>query len=323
MSSVPSPERRALLARGMAVGLGALASRAALAQADDAEPANALERRPYGETGEELSIIGLGGIVVSGIEQREANEIVARAVDRGVNYFDVAPTYGNAQERLGPALEPYRDDSFLACKTTQRKAVEARAELEESLRLLRTDHVDLYQLHGLANDEEVDVVFGPGGAMEAFVEARDKGLVRYIGFSAHSVSAALKALDAFEFDSVLFPFNAVCIENGGFGPRVVAKAEERGAARLALKAMAWTPAPAEHERRYAKCWYQPIDDRDLAYLALRYTLDLPITAAIPPGDEGLFEMAVDLGLRYRPLEDAERETLLTALDGVAPIFATA
>jgi len=282
--------------------------------------AEQLPRRPYGDTGRELSIVGLGGIVVSQVEQAVANDAVARAVDRGVNYFDVAPTYGNAQERLGPALEPYRDGAFLACKTTEREAEGAQRELEESLRLLRTDHFDLYQLHGLTTVEEVDTVLGPGGALETFVRAREEGKVLHIGFSAHSPDAALKAMDAFDFDSVLFPFNVTCMSNGDFGPQVLEKAREKDVACLALKALAFSPWPEGAERPQPKCWYQPITDPELARLALGFTLDLPIVAAVPPGDPGLFELAVELGLRYQPLDDADRETLMAAIANVDPIF---
>jgi hypothetical protein len=309
--------RRDFLSTMATAGAGA----AALKTSAQETPMGTLARRPFREGGPELSIIGFGGIVVSQVEPSEASGSVAWAVDRGVNYFDVAPTYGNAQERLGPALKPYREQSFLACKTVKRDAAGAQAELEESLRLLQTDRFELYQLHGVSSDEEADAILAPGGALETFLQAREAGKVRYLGFSAHSVSAALKLLDAFEFDSVLFPFNCVCMENGNFGPPVMEKAIERGAARLALKALAWTPWPADGERPYPKCWYQPIDDRERARLALGYTLSLPITAAIPPGEDPLFKLAVELALQFTPITNDMREALAQEMRGVAPIFA--
>src|SRR5213593_2445021 len=124
-----------------------------------------MERRPLGETGEELSIIGFGGIVVMNVEPGEASRLVAEAVDRGVNYFDVAPSYGNAEERLVPALAPHRDRVFLACKTGKRDKAEAAHELRESLRRMQTDPFDLYQLHALTTMEEMEQALGPGGAM--------------------------------------------------------------------------------------------------------------------------------------------------------------
>ncbi|NBT19640.1 MAG: aldo/keto reductase [Proteobacteria bacterium] len=165
-----------------------------------------MEYRTLGQTGQKLSVIGFGGIVVTETPQDEANRLVASAVARGVNYFDVAPSYGDAEDRLGPALRPHRDGVFLACKTGMRDAVGARAELESSLAKMHTDHFDLYQLHAMTKMEDVETVLGPGGAMETFLRARDEGKVKYLGFSAHSTEAAVALLDRFPFDSVLFRF---------------------------------------------------------------------------------------------------------------------
>jgi len=279
-----------------------------------------LPRRKYGKEGFELSVIGFGGIIVSGETQEDANRMVAEAVERGVNYFDVAPTYGNAQERLGPALEPFRKDCFLACKTEKRDAASAQAALEESLKLLRTDHVDLYQLHGLTLVEEVETCFAAGGVMEVFTAARDKGQALHLGFSAHNVEAALRAMDLFDFDSVLFPFNCVCMINGKFGQEVLDKAKDKGVSCLALKALAWTPWPEGAERTYPKCWYEPIADKEKARLALRYTLSLPVVAAVPPGHWELFDLALDIATAYEPLEEGEMDELMTLIAGVTPVF---
>ena len=266
-----------------------------------------MERRPYGKTGDELSIVGLGGVVLVGMEQAEADAIVAEAIERGVTYFDVAPSYGKDQEtekRLGPALKPYRDRAFLACKTGRRDREGAASELRRSLEHLQTDHVDLYQLHAISTREEVAKALGPDGAMEAILEAQRQGQVRHIGFSAHSVEAALYALDEFPFVSALFPINFVTFYEGGFGPQIIAKAEEKGASRLALKAMARTSWQEGADRGpYPHCWYEPLTDPRLAELALRFTLSQPITAAVPPGDPRLFRLAMDLADRFRPITE--------------------
>lgn len=279
-----------------------------------------MDKRPYGKTGEMLSIIGFGGIVAAELPQEEANSIVALAIDRGVNYFDVAPTYMDAEERLGIALKGKRNNIFLACKTGKRTKEEARKELENSLRLLNTDHFDLYQLHSMTTDEDFEVAMGPGGAMETFVKAKDEGLIRYIGFSAHSVEVALKLLDAFQFDSVLFPLNWVNYFNANFGPQVVEKAMAKGVARLALKAMAKTVIPEGQSRKYEKCWYLPVDEPELASLALRFTLSQPITAAIPPGEPKLFKMALDIAEKFTPITEEEIRLLKEEAKGLEPIF---
>jgi hypothetical protein len=247
-------------------------------------PSNPIAKRTLGKTGEKLSMIGFGGIVVMNEEPGAAANIVAEAVDRGINYFDVAPSYGDAQERLGPALAPYRENCFLACKTEGRMKDDSRAQLEQSLKLLKTDHVDLYQFHALTKMAELDKVLGPGGAMETMEAAKKEGKIRYIGFSVHSVETALGI--------------------------------------LCLKSMAKTVWPADEKKEHPepKCWYQPAAFPNEASLGLRWTLGHPITAAIPPGDEKYFRLAMDVAQNYKPLEPQEEQALLSGGAGLEPIF---
>jgi predicted aldo/keto reductase-like oxidoreductase len=279
-----------------------------------------MEKRQYGNKSDRLSIVGFGGICVTNETPEESARLVAAAIDRGINYFDVAPQYGNAQERLGPALEPYRKNVFLACKTLERGAEGAERELQESLGLLRTDHFDLYQLHSVTNSDDVDQILAPGGALEAFVKARDRGLVRYLGFSAHSEEAAVRLLDAFAFDSVLFPLNWVNWYSGEFGPRVVEKAREKGAAILALKALARRKWRENEEREWSKTWYRPAETEEEAAMALRFTLSLPITAAVSPGHEKLLMWMCEAADNFSPLTDVEKEQLAKQSRGIDPIF---
>ena len=285
-------------------------------------PVNPIARRPLGKTGEHLSIIGFGGIVVMNEETGAAKNIVAEAVDRGINYFDVAPSYGNAQERLGPALAPYRKNAFLACKTEGRMKDDSRKQLEESLRLLQTDHVDLYQFHALTKMTDLDKVLGPGGAMETMEAAKKEGKIRYIGFSVHSAETALAAMDRYNFDTVLFPVNFVLFSQANFGPQILKRAQEKGMGILALKSMAKTVWPASEKSSHPepKCWYQPAAFPDEASLGLRWTLGHPITAALPPGDEKYFRLAMDVAQNYKPLEQHEQQTLMASANGVEPIF---
>ena len=219
-----------------------------------------IEKRSLGRTGEMLSMIGFGGIIVMDATPAEASESVKLAIDSGINYFDVAPTYGDAEIKLGPALEPYRKDVFLACKTTERGRDGARKELEQSLKNLRTDHFDLYQFHAVTTPEDVEKIFAPGGALETYLEARKEGKIRFIGFSAHSVEAAMAMMDRFDFDTILFPVNYVTWNAGNFGPQVLEKAHQKNMGILALKAMAKGPWPKGVENKeYPKCWYEPLD----------------------------------------------------------------
>ncbi|MCS7264389.1 MAG: aldo/keto reductase [Armatimonadetes bacterium] len=278
-----------------------------------------IPRRKLGKTGIEVSAIAMGGIVVMNLTQSEADRIVRWAYENGVNYFDVAPTYGNAEERLGPALKGLRDKVFLACKTEKRDRQGAAEAIRQSLKRLQTDHFDLYQLHAIRTKEDVEQVFGLNGAMEAILEAKEQGLIRFLGFSAHSEEAALMALDRYQFDTVMLPVNFVSMLKNGFGQKVLEKVKAMGTAVIAIKAMAKTYWNGE--RKLEKCWYEPITEREQALLTLRFTLSQQnVVVAVPPGDERLFQMAVELGKNYRPIEKDELSTLKEIADPLTPLF---
>ena len=303
-------KRRAFLQSALAGSAAALAA-----------PTQGIPKRTYkGDV--KVSMIAFGGIVVVGMTQKEADRTVAEAVDRGVNYFDVAPSYfdGEAEMKLGPAVAPYRAKSFLACKTMERDAPGARRELEQSLGRLKTDHFDLYQFHAVSSTAEVDRILAPGGAAETFLKAREEGKVRFLGASVHDAAAAIALMDRLPLDSVMLPLNFVVVHEGNFGPQILAKAREKGVTRIALKAMAHTTWPTREHDAWRKCWYKPIDDPALAEKALRFTLSEDITAAIPPGELALFRMALDFAGRFRPLEPKEREELFAQARGIKPLF---
>ncbi|MCU0248790.1 MAG: aldo/keto reductase [Vicinamibacterales bacterium] len=313
-------ERRDFLLKSSAASMLACFP-ASLAGLERVTEAGKLERRPLGRTGERLSILGFGGIVVMNATAQEASSRVAEAVDHGVNYFDVAPSYGNAEEMLGPALEPYRKRVFLACKTTERSRGGSQRELENSLRTMRTDHFDLYQLHAVTTKDDVEKVFAPGGALETFVAAKQGGKVRFLGFSAHSVEAALALIGRYDFDTMLFPMNFGTWHAGNFGPQVLAAAQAKRMGILALKAMARGPWPKDAKRdQYPKCWYEPLSAPDDAMMGLRFTLSHPVTAAIPPGDETLFKQALALATRFTPLSEAEARAIKEKALARAPLF---
>lgn len=278
-----------------------------------------LEKRALGKTGEKLSIIGFGGIVVMDATPEQSSNRVAEAIDYGVNYFDVAPSYGDAEIKLGPALEPYRSKVFLACKTTERSKEGSQKELEQSLKRLRTDHLDLYQLHAVTTMEDVNAIFGKDGAMETFLKARKDGKIRHIGFSAHSVEAAMALMDHFDFDTILFPINFATWYAGNFGPQVLARAQEKEMGILALKAMARGPWPEGAERNIPKAWYEPLSGSE-AEMGLRFTLSHPITAAVPPGDENLFKMALGMASKFKPLNSSEVKKMKEKGLAETPLF---
>lgn len=269
-----------------------------------------IEKRSLGKTGQMLSMIGFGGILVKDATPEKSSELVKLAIDNGINYFDVAPSYGDAEVKLGPALEPYRKNVFLACKTTERTSEGSRRELENSLKHLRTDHFDLYQLHAVTTLKDVDTIFAKGGALETFKAARDEGKVKFIGFSAHSVEAAMALMNGFDFDTILFPVNFTTWNAGNFGPQVLERAKQKNMGILALKAMAKGPwQEGADKTKYSKCWYEPLTSEEDIRMGLRFTLSHPVTAALTPGEEELFRKALKVSDKLQPLSEEETNAI--------------
>ncbi|MFC1557716.1 aldo/keto reductase [candidate division KSB1 bacterium] len=311
-------KRRDFLKTIAAVGLASTVTKSSQLYGIDKQ-AGLLSRRPLGKTGENLSIIGFPGIALKEMEQKKADKLVSDAVEAGVNYFDVAPTYGNSEEILGPALEPFRRNVFLACKSAKRMGSELTEEMHISFRKLKTDHFDLYQLHALTSLDDIKTAFGSGGALEAVTKAKKEGKIRYIGFSAHSVEAAMEALENYDFDSILFPVNFATWYKGNFGKEVVSYAKNRGAGVLAIKSMAFSRWKKGAVRTHST-WYEPLTNIEEANLGLRFTLSLPVTAAVPPGDEELFRLALRLAPSFIPLTQKEKSYLEKKSAEAIPVF---
>ena len=280
-----------------------------------------IEKRSLGRTGEMLSTIGFGGILVRDASTEESAAIVKLAIDSGINYFDVAPSYGNAEVMLGPALEPYRKNVFLACKTTERGREGSRKELESSLKNLHTDHFDLYQFHAVTKLDDVKKIFAPGGAMETYQEAKKEGKIRFMGFSAHSVEAALAMMDNYDFDTILFPVNYTTWYAGNFGAEVLERAKQKKMGILALKAMAKGPWKEGAEKsKYPKCWYEPLTTPEDIRMGLRFTLSHPVTSAITPGEHDLFKTALSVSANLSPLKKQEIDIIKSKGLKETPLF---
>lgn len=280
-----------------------------------------LEKRSLGKTGEMLTVLGFGGIMVRDFTPEASSTIVNFAIDAGVNYFDIAPSYGDAIIKLGPALEPYRKNIFLSCKTGGRKKEDSRKDLEKSLKDMRTDHFDLYQFHAVTTMDDVNSILGKGGALETFLEARKEGKIRFIGFSAHSVEAAMALMNGFDFDTILFPVNFTTWYAGSFGPQVLKLAQEKKMGILAIKAMAKRPWPEGADKsKYPRCWYEPFTDEENIRTGLRFTLSHPVTAALPSGEEELFRIALNMRNNLGPLDSKEVESIKAKALAGDPIF---
>ena len=281
-----------------------------------------IPKRVLGKTGEKLSIIGMGGLVLSGVQPEHTQKVVDDAIERGVNYFDVAPTYGDSELKLGPALSAYRERVFLSCKTARRDQAGAAEELEKSLARLQTDHVDLYQLHAIADvEKDVKAALAKGGAMAAILEGRRQGKLRFVGFTAHTPEAALAAMKEFDFDTVMYPVNFVSHHHSSFELEVVAEAKKRNMGIISIKSLVKQKWPKGASRSaFPHCGYEPVGDPELARLALSWTLDQGVTAAIPPHVEKVYRLAVDVAPDCKQLTGDESARLTSLARGLLPIF---
>ncbi len=309
-------DRRQFLRLG---GAAALAGSALSSFAQEEPPPLGLDCRLLGRTGHHRSCVTLGGITVMNEEQAVADKVVDEALAGGVNAVDVAPSYGDAEIKLGHALRGKRDLVFLGCKTGQRDAVGSAEELRHSLQRLQTDRLDLYQLHGLDKPEELDQVFAPGGAMETFLHAKEQGLTRFLGLTGHRPDTLLAALDRYDFDTVMFPYNFI-LDRTGYARKLVQEASQRGCGLLAIKPLAqraWEPG---EDRIAPKCWYKPFSTHHDISLMVRWVLSTRITSLIPSGDVTLFQRTLKAAQHYQPLSAAELAELDKKTADLKPLF---
>jgi aryl-alcohol dehydrogenase-like predicted oxidoreductase len=239
-----------------------------------------MERIPFGRTGHRSSRVIFGAAALGGMRQDKADAVLALLLEHGVNHIDTAAMYGDSELRVGAWMPRHRDAFFLATKTHERTAEGARASLERSRQRLQTDVIDLIQLHNLVDEREWQVALGPGGALEALIEARTRGQVRFIGVTGHGTRVAarhLASLERFPFGSVLLPYNFSMLAQPDYAAdveRLLAACSERGVAVQTIKAIArrrWTGDGSE--RRYS--WYEPIRDEAALHRAVRFVLSKP------------------------------------------------
>ena len=263
--------------------------------------------RPLGKTGMKISVSGYSGFALAHGTQEEGNKAIRNAIDLGVNYFDVAPAYLDSEEKMGIAMEGIsRDKYYLACKTKMRDKDDARKELEQSLKRLKTDHFDVYQFHYIRNQDEVEQIFGPNGAMETFAKAKEEGKIRFIGFSSHTTKAAVSALKQYPFASILFPLSFVEYYKIGLGKEVLEEAEKAGTGVLAMKALcggAWN----NDEKRNHEWWYKTLNDPEEISLAMRFSLSLKgVAACFSPAFLDLNEKSIAaMRSSYKPVTKEE------------------
>ena len=276
-----------------------------------------MERRRLGRTGHQSSVVALGTAAVGKVDQATADRAIQTALDAGVNHVDVAPSYGEAELRLAPWMPRIRDRIFLGCKTRERAREAAKAELGRSLERLGVDRLDLYQLHAVSKLADLDACTTKGGALEALVEAREEGRVRWLGITGHTHDAPatqLEALRRFDFDTVMFPLNFVLWaipEYRRDAEALLAACRAREVGVHVIKSVAkdpWGDRPRTHAT-----WYEPFTDPATIDRAVAFVLSQPITTLCSVGDVTVLPTVLAAAERYRPLDaDAQQSLLATA-----------
>jgi aryl-alcohol dehydrogenase-like predicted oxidoreductase len=268
-----------------------------------------IEHRPFGRTGHMSTVTIFGAAALSRASQAEADRTLDVLLEFGVNHIDTAARYGDSELRIGPWMARHRQDFFLATKTGRRTYAEAREEIRRSLERLRVDHVDLIQLHSLAHPDEWETVLGPGGALEAAIEAREQGLVRYIGVTGHGWTIAAmhqRSLTRFDFDAILLPYNYVMYQSERYREdfeAVTRLCAERNVAVQTIKSIArgpWAMTDKTHNT-----WYQPLDDQEDIDRAVHWVLGRPGIFLNTVGDLHLLPKVLDAARRVkaRPSDD--------------------
>ena len=286
-----------------------------------------MQKRRLGRLGHQSSVLIYGSAALAEVDQDTADASVQLALDAGINHFDVAASYGDAELRLGPWMPTIRDRIFLATKTGLRDRDEAWAQINHSLERLQTDRLDLIQVHSVGELEELDLVTGSGGSLQAVVRARDEGLAGAVGITGHSHQAPathLEALRRFPFDTVLSPLNYVLGQDPAYladYQALVAEIQAQDAGLMIIKSASrrnW-PEPVEHGY---STWYEPFDDQEPITAAVAWVLSHPeVTGIATPGDVGLLPLLVQAERRLAETSRAEAEAILArAADYSSPFI---
>jgi aryl-alcohol dehydrogenase-like predicted oxidoreductase len=284
-----------------------------------------IPRQEFGRTGHQSTRVIFGAWALNKATQAEADRALALLQEYGVNHIDTAPMYGNAEKVIGPWLTKHRDDFFVATKTRKRSRLGALDDLKRSLERLRVDCIDLWQMHGLTNPAGWEKVMGPEGALEAFAEARDKGLVRFLGVTGHGnkVSAMHKrSLERFDFDTVLLPYNYLLMQNPRYAAdfnELVGLCRKRNVAVQTIKSIARQPWGGR-SKTYNTYFYEPLETQDAIDKSVHWSLGFPNSFLITAGDMQLLPKVLDAANRFekRP-SDMEMRAIVDEFD-MRPIF---
>jgi len=283
-----------------------------------------IAKAPFGSTGHESTRTLFGAAALGALTQAEADPTLEQLLEHGVNHIDTAASYGDAELRLAPWLAQHRDHFFVATKTGQRDRAGAHEEIRRSLDRLGVDHVDLLQLHNLVDVIEWETALREGGALEAAVEARDEGLVRFIGVTGHGLTVAkmhFRSLERFPFDSVLLPYSYVQMRDERYGSdfeALAAVCAERGVALQTIKST--TLAPWDGREQTAATWYEPLREQADIDLAVHWVLGRTGVFLNTIGDVTLLPKVLDAASRYESRPSDETMDELAAQRSLIPLF---
>ena len=284
-----------------------------------------METRRFGRTGHMSTVAIFGAAALSQVSQEEADTAMELIIEAGVNHIDIARSYGEAELRVGPWMPRSRGRFFLGSKTTQRTKEDAWKELQESLRRLQIESLDLYQIHAITTMEELDAVTMKGGALETFLEARQNGLTRFIGITGHGVNAPkiyLEALRRFDFDTVLFPLNFVQMANPEYreyAEELIATCKAKDVGTMIIKSV--TKGPWGQKEHTATTWYEPFHDNENIRKAVNFALSYDVTGICTAGDTRVLPLVLKACENFTRLSDAEKEEMIESGKEYEPLFA--
>jgi predicted aldo/keto reductase-like oxidoreductase len=285
-----------------------------------------IELKAFGRTGHESSRTIFGAVALGSVRQDEADRTLDVLLHYGVNHIDTAAGYGDSELRIGPWMREHRNHFFLATKTEKRTYHEAKAELHRSLDRLKVDNIDLWQMHVLVNPEEWNTALHPGGALDAFIEAKEQGLVRFLGVTGHGLSAPsmhIRSLDKYDFDSVLLPYNYILMQNPSYAAefqRLIEKCTKRNVAIQTIKSLARGPLSSK-PAKYA-VWYEPLDDNQGIEHAIKWVLGNSEVFLNTVGDIKLLSKVLEFADNYDGPSSDEIMQSDVKKYGITPLFIT-
>jgi len=283
-----------------------------------------MRTRAFGRTGHDSTIAIFGAAAFWEISQANADKVMEQVIEAKINHIDVAPSYGQAEERIGPWMPRERERFFLGCKTMERSKDGAWNEMQRSLKRLQVKSFDLYQFHAVNTFEDLDKITMNGGALEAVLDAQKAGLTKFIGITGHGADAPaiyLEALRRFDFDSVLFPLNFVQMANPAYrknAEELIAVCREKQVGTMVIKTI--TKGPWQNEKHTATTWYEPFEKMDEIQRAVDFALSYDVTGLCTAGDTRILPLILKACQGFTPMDEAMRETMIESGKSFEPLF---